>query len=55
MEKSDNSYDKREHRNERVTEGMNMTKEEHGLSKKEIFSSAPKLEVGCEYSEEEGV
>jgi hypothetical protein len=33
---------------------MNMTKEEHSLSKKEIFSSAPKLEVGCEYSEEEG-
>jgi hypothetical protein len=32
-----------------------MTKVNHNLSKEEIFSSAPELEVGGEYSEEEEV
>ena len=54
-EKSDNNYDEQEHRKELVTEGVNMTKEKHCLSKEEIFYRAPELEVGCEYSEEEGV
>ena len=67
MEKSDDNYEEQECRKELVTEGMkmtkekhslegmNMTKEKHSLSREEIFSSAPELEVGCEYSEEEGV
>jgi len=37
-EKSDNSCDEKEHRKELVTEGTNMTKEKHSLSKEEIFS-----------------
>jgi DNA polymerase III delta prime subunit len=52
-EKSDNSYDEQEHRKELVPEGTNMTKEKHSISKEEIFYSAPELEVGSEYSEEE--
>jgi len=31
-----------------------MAQVNHNLSKEEIFSSAPELEVGSEYSEEEG-
>jgi hypothetical protein len=55
MKKSDNSYDEHEHRKEPVTEGMNMPKEKNNKSKKKIFDSAPELEVGREYCEEEGV
>jgi len=32
---------------------MSMTQVNHNLSKEEIFSIAPELEVGGEYSEEE--
>jgi len=34
---------------------MSMTQVNHNLSKEEIFSIAPELEVGGEYSEEEEV
>ena len=52
-EKSDKSYDEQKHRKELVLEGTNMTKANHNLSKEEIFSSVPALEVDSEYSEEE--
>jgi hypothetical protein len=55
-EQSDKNHDEQEHRKELgTTEGKNMTEEKHSLSKEEIFYSAPELEVGRGFSNEEGV
>jgi hypothetical protein len=56
MEQSDKNHDEQEHRKELVTtEGKNMIKEKHSLSKEEIFYSVPESEVGRGFSDEEGV